>query len=203
LGSTSGNEPGKQRFVLYHARPWWAIAPVVACLALAIFGLLMWRENKELKESIAKEERTGIQAQAQLAHDGDRGADRAYIQQAESDWAESVTSGDCTVPERILADDFVGVDTDGKHYTKAAALRQCRSHDSNFASNHLKAVEVRFYGEMAVAQGSEEWKLKTGKPGIFVWTDTWLKHAGKWQIMAAEDLIPVPSPFANSPLKKK
>ena len=48
-------------------------------------------------------------------------------------------------------------------------------------------------------QGSESWKLVSGKPGKFVWTDTWLKRNGKWQIVAAEHLMPVPSPF--SPLQ--
>src|SRR6266404_1458439 len=46
-------EPRRQRMVLYHARPWWAIAPVVASLALALFGLLLWRENSNLKQENA------------------------------------------------------------------------------------------------------------------------------------------------------
>ena len=189
--------------MLHHGRPWWAIAPVVASLALAVFGLLMWRENKQLKESRA-EGLTGVQNQAlQAERKDERSADRAYIQQAESDWAETVASGDCKVLERILADDFVGVDVDGSHYTKADSVRQCSTHESNFAFNHLQGVEIRFYNDIAIAQGSEAWKLKTGKSGRFVWTDTWQKRTGKWQIVAAEDLLPVPSPFANAPLKKK
>jgi ketosteroid isomerase-like protein len=38
----------------------------------------------------------------------ERAGDRAYIRQAESDWAESVVANDVSVLERILADDFVG-----------------------------------------------------------------------------------------------
>lgn len=130
-------------------------------------------------------------------------SDRAYIRQSESDWAESVASQDCGVMERILADDFVGVGVDGVHYTKAQAVNQCKTHESNFEFNHLRKVDIRFYGDMAIAQGSEGWKLKTGKPGEFIWTDTWLKRNGTWQIVAAEDLMPVPDPFANAPLRKK
>ena len=44
------NEPRGQRIVLHHGRPWWAIAPVVASLALAVFSLLLWRENRQLRE---------------------------------------------------------------------------------------------------------------------------------------------------------
>ena len=132
-----------------------------------------------------------------------RDADRAYIRQAESDWAESVASGDCSVVERLLADDFVGVDVDGSHYTRAASLQYCRTHESPFKSNHLRDVVIRFYCDMAIAQGSESWTLKNGKAGRFIWTDTWLKQNGKWQIVAAEDLMPVPTPFSNASLRQK
>jgi len=40
-----------------------------------------------------------------------------------------------------------------------------------------------------VAQGNETWHKKSGETGRFVWTDTWLKRNGRWQIVAAEDLI--------------
>ena len=116
--------------------------------------------------------------------------DRADIRQSESDWAESVVANDAGVLERILADDFVGVDIDGSHYSKADAIKDYRSQPSEFASNHLNEVEIRFYGDAAVAQGNEGWKKKNGAAGKSVWTDTWIKRGGKWQIVAAEDLVP-------------
>jgi len=42
-------------------------------------------------------------------HDDQKEAER-YISESERQWAESVASGDTSVIERILADDFVGVD---------------------------------------------------------------------------------------------
>lgn len=129
-------------------------------------------------------------------------ADRAYIEKSESDWAETVATHDCSVLERILADDFVGVDVDGSTYTKAANVKECKTRPSKFVLNRLDGVQIRFYGETAIAQGSESWVLKNGRGGKFVWTDTWLKRAGKWQIVAAEDLIPVPSPFSAAPEQK-
>src|SRR5271154_7128228 len=79
----------------------------------------------------------------------------SYIRQAESDWAESVVTNDVSLLERILADDFVGVDIDGSHYSKADAIKDFRTHPSEFASNHVNEVQIRFYGDAAVAQGSE------------------------------------------------
>jgi ketosteroid isomerase-like protein len=65
------------------------------------------------------------------AQSTDRTRDKAYIRQAESEWAESVVTNDVTVLERILADDFVGVDVDGSHYSKAAAIKDYRTKPSN------------------------------------------------------------------------
>lgn len=120
--------------------------------------------------------------------------DRAYIRQAESDWAESSVKPDVALLERILADDFVGVSPDGKRYSKADELKEDRTQPSAYLSNHLIGVDIRFYGDAAVAQGSEEWKKKDGTTGRYVWTDTWIRRGGKWQIVAAEDLVPPATP---------
>src|SRR5712692_6015480 len=120
-----------------------------------------------------------------------------YIKESERQWAESVANGDATVVERILADDYVGVDPDGGFYDKAKMVSGTREAPKEFISNHLNEVKIRFFGDnTAVAQGSESWVRRTGSPlrGRFVWTDTWIRRNGKWQIVAAEDLIaPEPS----------
>jgi ketosteroid isomerase-like protein len=112
-----------------------------------------------------------------------------YITESERQWAESVATGDTTTTERILADDFVGVDPKGKFYKKAEMIADTREAPKHFVSNHLNEVKVRFYGNTAVAQGHESWERRGGERGRFVWTDTWVRRNGKWQIVAAEDLI--------------
>ena len=47
---------------------------------------------------------------------------------------------------------------------------------------------------MVIWRWHREVKLGSGEPviryvGRFVWTDTWLRRNGKWQIVAVEDLI--------------
>lgn len=128
-------------------------------------------------------------ATSQTGSAGQSAAER-YIRESERQWAESVASGDSRVVERILADDFVGVDPNGRQYTKAEMVADTRTAPQYYASNHLNDVKVRFYGNMAIAQGSESWVRRKGKPihGRFVWTDTWLLRNGNWQIVAAEDL---------------
>jgi hypothetical protein len=137
---------------------------------------------------------------APLAHvqTDDHASDRAYIRQAESDLAESTVTNDVSVLERALADDFVGVYIDGSHYSKADGIKDYRTHPSEFLFNHLNEVEIRFYGNAAVAQGIWGWKKKDGSIGKFVWTDTWIERSGKWQIVAAEDLV-LPAATRSTP----
>ena len=111
-----------------------------------------------------------------------------YIVESERLWAESVATGDASTVERILADDFVGVDPKGKLYKKAEMVADTRNAPKYFVSNRLNDVKVRFYGDTAVAQGDETWERRSGERGRFVWTDTWVYRNGKWQIVAAEDL---------------
>ena len=115
-----------------------------------------------------------------------------YICDSARAWAESVASGDTSAVERILADDFVGIDPKGQTYRKAKMIADTASAPEYFSSNQIGDVAVRFYFDnVAIAQGSETWRRKKGSPetGRFVWTDTWLKRNGRWQIVAAEDLI--------------
>jgi ketosteroid isomerase-like protein len=112
-----------------------------------------------------------------------------YILDSERQWAESVATGDTSAIERILADDFIGVDPQGHLYTKQQMIDETRNAPKYYVSNRLNEVKVRFYGKTAIAQGSETWQKRSGERGRFVWTDTWLERNGRWQIVAAEDLI--------------
>ena len=89
----------------------------------------------------------------------------------------------------ILVDDFLGVDPKGRLYDKAKMIADTRNAPQYFVSNHVNEVKVRFYGDTAIAHGDESWERRTGQRGRFVWTDTWIRRDGRWQIVAAEDLI--------------
>ena len=130
------------------------------------------------------------------AQDSSTAQAEKYIKECERQWAESTASGDASQVKQFVADDFWGVDPDGSFYDKAKAISETVDGPKEFVSNHLDDVKVRFYGDAAVAQGSESWVRRTGTPlrGRYVWTDTWIKRNGKWQVVAAEDLIaPGPS----------
>ena len=113
-----------------------------------------------------------------------------YIQVSSRQWAESVATGRTDDLDRILADDFVGTDPQGRRYDKARMLENTREAPKYFASNQIGPVRVTFFGNTAVAQGEETWTRHRGEPikGRFIWTDTWMKRNGKWQIIAAQDM---------------
>lgn len=113
-----------------------------------------------------------VSAQTQKRSKPDRTSAEAYIRESESQWAESVATGDTKAIERILADDFIGTDPKGNLYDKATMIADTRTAPKYFVSNHLDQVKIRFYGDTAVAQGSESWERPNGERGRFVWTDT-------------------------------
>jgi hypothetical protein len=84
-----------------------------------------------------------------------------YIRDSESQWAEAVANGDVSVVEQILSDDFIGVDAgDGHLYPKAEAISWIQQHHIEYHFNHLDDMKVRFFGNTAVAQGSESWERR-------------------------------------------
>jgi len=109
---------------------------------------------------------------------------------AEAKWANSACSPQPDLKE-VIADDFQGTSPSGRRYGKKEAIttdtkaieRDCQ----------LGEVKVRFFGDsIALAYGEESAvaKAKDGKEEekhCLIWTDTWLKRDGKWQIVAAQD----------------
>jgi|SRR4030088_426 hypothetical protein len=77
--------------------------------------------------------------------------------------AELVASGNANDIDRILADDFAGVDSHGSMYDKAKMISITRDGPTHYSSNHLSNVKIRFFGDMAIAQRSESWQRRSGR----------------------------------------
>ncbi len=112
----------------------------------------------------------------------------------ERKWAEGVCTNSGVISE-LLADDFLGTSTGGERYTKADELRDEKGPHSAHGCT-LDDAKVRFFSsssgeDVAIIYGSEHaiGKDKTHPEAkqCQVWTDTWLKRNGKWQIAAAQD----------------
>ena len=127
--------------------------------------------------------------QGQWAPAGD--ATAKFIIDAERQWAEAA----CThnrITESILADDFQGTSPEGKRYTKSEEVADMADLSKTARDCRLIDAKVRFFGDdLAMVYGSESSarKAKDGaeRSRCLIWTDTWLKRNGNWQIIAAQD----------------
>jgi hypothetical protein len=117
-------------------------------------------------------------------------SDRKQILEVERKFTDTVVSNDVRELEDILAEDYLGTETDGKLVTKADSVAEAKSGSSEYASCRLNEneVKVRFYGDVAVVNGTENWTRKDGKSGRFIWTDIMVKRQGKWKVVASQDL---------------
>jgi len=113
-----------------------------------------------------------------------------FIIVSEAKWANAACSAQPDL-HVFIADDYQGTSTTGRRYPKADAIAD----DPNKSRDcQLGDVKVRFFGDsIAVAYGAES-RIQKGADGTEakrcqVWTDTWLKRSGKWQIVAAQDTI--------------
>ena len=110
----------------------------------------------------------------------------------ERQWAEEA----CThslVEQAILADDFQGTSPEGKLYSKAEAVEDAKTAKIQARDCRLNDAKVRFFGDnIAIVYGNESSVRKAGDGKDYarnlVWTDTWLKRNGKWQIIAVQDM---------------
>ena len=132
-----------------------------------------------------------VPAPAQQSHwasDDDKTA--KYIIDMERKWAEGVCV-DNGVVASLLAEDFQGTSTQGARFKKADELKDEKgtrtAHDCG-----LDEAKVHFFGDnLAVVYGREHAvgkdKSQPSAKVCQVWTDTWLKRGGNWQIIASHD----------------
>jgi hypothetical protein len=116
------------------------------------------------------------------------------LTQMERDWCSTGMSKanvdkDAKTMDRILADDWVGLSSQGKTRTKAAAIADLTSGSETYQSIELGPMKVRVFGNTAIVTGSDtEKSTYNGKDssGKYVWTDVFVERNGRWQAVASE-----------------
>lgn len=114
-----------------------------------------------------------------------------FMIDAERQWAEAA----CThnkIAQKILADDFQGTSPEAQRYTKSEEVSDTADTSKDARDCRLIDAKVRFFGDsLALVYGSES-SVRRPNGGseqsrCLIWTDTWLKRNGNWQIIAAQD----------------
>jgi hypothetical protein len=108
----------------------------------------------------------------------------------EKAWAEE-SCGKPSVLAELLAADFHGTSPKGTRYDRPTEV-PTRDPATLHSDCRLLDADVRFFGDnVAVVFGSESSVAvlpdSQHERRCLVWTDTWLKRKGKWQIIAVQD----------------
>ena len=119
-------------------------------------------------------------------------ADTRALLRLEDDWASALVKRDSVVFQRLLAPGFVYTEND-QMMDRAAVLHAVVAGSDTVAAAHNEEMLVHRYGPVtAVVTG---WLVVRGRGahGAFDrryrFTDTWVKRAGRWQIVAAQDYV--------------
>jgi hypothetical protein len=114
---------------------------------------------------------------------------RRLIVEQSREWTASYVSGNTDVMQRILAHDFVNTDPKGRKGDKARAIEAARRGPELLHAASVGPVEVRVFGQMAVAFGGDVLVLKRGPTTTVrtAWTDTWLLRDGQWAVIASHE----------------
>jgi ketosteroid isomerase-like protein len=120
-------------------------------------------------------------ADTRTATVGERTAET--LKQLERDWADAEKSGDGEKIGRIVADDWTGIDNDGRKLTKDQLIAHIRSGKGKTESVELRPMDVKVLGDAAVVQGSDVEKGTTNGEHTsveIIWMDVFANRDGKW-----------------------
>ena len=141
---------------------------------LIVSGVFIWVASSAAKEAPGKHDATA----------------QWMIEMARA-WADQACGGKWVITE-LFAEDFKGTSPKGIRYEKPTGEPPNDPNTQWSKDCTLDEADVRFFGlDAAVMYGAESKTvtLTDGKPErrCLVWTDTWLRRHGKWQIVAAQD----------------
>ena len=103
-------------------------------------------------------------------------------------WMDALKGNDVAALERILADDFMIVGSDGSIRSKDQELAPIKSGDIKFESFTVEGVKVHVYGDTAVVTGVGTYKVTfkgrtaSARERFF---DVYQKRKGRWQVIAS------------------
>jgi len=75
------------------------------------------------------------------------------LKKVEEDWANAYLRHDAVMLERILADEFISVGSNGKSHNKAQDIEELKADSATYEYSTPYDLEIRVYGNGAVVLG--------------------------------------------------
>jgi uncharacterized protein (TIGR02246 family) len=123
------------------------------------------------------------------------GAEQA-LTKIENDILAALLKKDAAGFGKYFADDAVFTAPDGAVQTKAQLVADVKSGDLTIDASSISDMKVRVYGDAAVVTYTTTDKGKYKKQDIsgrYRWTDTFVRRAGEWKLVAGQG-TPIPPP---------
>jgi ketosteroid isomerase-like protein len=121
--------------------------------------------------------------------------DEQTLRQIEREWEDANKNKDKAWFERTYADEYTAINAVGKMFNKTEDIADTLSNTNTVTSAELSDVKVRVYGDTAVVTGRLH-RIGKDKNGNFdrnfMFTDTFVKRDGRWQIIATQATFVAP-----------
>ena len=115
------------------------------------------------------------------------------VKQLERDWSNAQKAGDAAKLGQILADDWMGLGSDGVISNKKQSLENVSSGANKLMSFEFGPMEVKMIGTtVAIVQGSDTEKSSfKGKDtsGKWLWMDVFELRNGKWVAVRSQSAM--------------
>jgi hypothetical protein len=112
-------------------------------------------------------------------------ADRQELERLNEQYVAAFLNGDAEWYREHLADDFVGIESDGSVLNKAEFLRSAAK-GPDVTSYRLEKVRVRIYGEVALVQATGRWVRPDGIAGLSRYIDVYVRAPIGWRTVSAQ-----------------
>ncbi|MGB7068149.1 MAG: nuclear transport factor 2 family protein [Pyrinomonadaceae bacterium] len=136
-----------------------------------------------------------------VANGGNAIPDENVLRHIEREWEEATKNKDKAWFERNLADEYTATNGLGKRFNKTEDIADTLSNTDTITSSELSNMQVRVHGDMGVVTGRLH-RVGKDKNGAFdrnyMFTDTFVKRDGRWQVVSTQATIVVPVTTAKN-----
>jgi ketosteroid isomerase-like protein len=141
------------------------------------------------------------QGKAHKPHRENKRADTREIESLESQWRDAMVKADTASLDKLLADDFFGISSNGMVSDKQQYLHRMTARENQFTSIDLMDLKVRMKQTTAISVSQARVVgILDGRHinGVFRWTKVYGREAGAWRVLNYE-ATRVSGPSAEEP----